>query len=87
MHSPLDGAFINEDLAAPTDIVDDMSRPLAPTITVRFGGWQRTFAPGRDVVIGRDVRADVRSRTWASPERTSCCATSTGAGSRSTTRA
>ena len=37
-----------------------MSRPLPPTITVRFGGWQRTFAPGDDVVIGRDVRADVR---------------------------
>ena len=37
-----------------------MSRPLPPTITVDSGGWQRTFAPGRDVVIGRDVRADVR---------------------------
>lgn len=38
-----------------------MSRPLPPTITVSFGGgWQRTFAPGADVVIGRDVRADVR---------------------------
>ena len=24
------------------------------------GDWQRTFAPGNDVVIGRDVRADVR---------------------------
>jgi ABC-type multidrug transport system ATPase subunit len=41
-------------------MVDDMSRPLPPPITVRTGGWQRTFAPGRDVVIGRDVRADVR---------------------------
>jgi ABC transport system ATP-binding/permease protein len=37
-----------------------MSRPLPPTITVRSGAWQRTFAPGRDVVVGRDVRADVR---------------------------
>jgi ABC-type multidrug transport system ATPase subunit len=37
-----------------------MSRPLPPTIIVRFGGWQRRFAPGADVVIGRDVRADVR---------------------------
>jgi ABC-type multidrug transport system ATPase subunit len=37
-----------------------MSRPSPPAITVRFGGWQRTFAPGVDVVIGRDVRADVR---------------------------
>jgi ABC-type multidrug transport system ATPase subunit len=41
-------------------MVDDMSRPFPPPITVRTGGWQRTFAPGRDVVIGRDVRADVR---------------------------
>ncbi|WP_029114309.1 ATP-binding cassette domain-containing protein [Mycobacterium sp. URHB0044] len=37
-----------------------MSRPLPPTITVHSGSWQRAFAPGRDVVIGRDVRADVR---------------------------
>jgi len=37
-----------------------MNRPLAQTITVSSGGWQRTFAPGHDVVIGRDVRADVR---------------------------
>jgi ABC-type multidrug transport system ATPase subunit len=38
-----------------------MNGPLPPTITVSFGGgWQRTFAPGRDVVVGRDVRADVR---------------------------
>src|SRR5215207_1744508 len=37
-----------------------MSRPLPPTITVRFGGWHRTFGPGGDVVIGRDVHADVR---------------------------
>ena len=60
MRSSLDGAFINEDLGAPTDMVDDMSRPLPPPITVRSGGWQRTFAPGHDVVVGRDVRADVR---------------------------
>jgi ABC-type multidrug transport system ATPase subunit len=37
-----------------------MISPTAPAITVRSGGWQRTFAPGDDVVIGRDVRADVR---------------------------
>jgi ABC-type multidrug transport system ATPase subunit len=60
MHSFLDGAILNGDLAAPTDMVGQMSRPLPPPITVRSGGWQRTFAPGRDVVIGRDVRADVR---------------------------
>jgi ABC-type multidrug transport system ATPase subunit len=60
MHSFLDGAFPNGDLAAPTDMVGQMSRPLPQPITVRSGGWQRTFAPGHDVVIGRDVRADVR---------------------------
>ena len=37
-----------------------MSEPLPPAITVRFGGGERTFAPGDDVVIGRDIRADVR---------------------------
>jgi ABC transport system ATP-binding/permease protein len=37
-----------------------MSRPLPPTITVYAGGWHRTFGPGGDVVIGRDVHADVR---------------------------
>ncbi|MGY4652614.1 FHA domain-containing protein [Mycobacterium sp. URHB0021] len=37
-----------------------MSRPLPPDVTVWFDGWQRTFTPGDDVVIGRDVRADVR---------------------------
>jgi ABC transport system ATP-binding/permease protein len=36
------------------------SQPLPPAITVRVGGWQRTFPPGHDVVIGRDVRADIR---------------------------
>ncbi|MDT5264582.1 MAG: transport system ATP-binding/permease protein, partial [Mycobacterium sp.] len=55
MHS-----FLEHDLVSPTDMVVEMSRPLPPTITVGSGGWQRTFAPGRDVVIGRDVRADVR---------------------------
>ncbi|MGO4443303.1 ATP-binding cassette domain-containing protein [Mycobacterium sp. 2YAF39] len=37
-----------------------MVSATAPAITVRSGGWQRTFAPGDDIVIGRDVRADVR---------------------------
>ena len=37
-----------------------MSRPLPPAITVRSGGWQRTFAPGHEIVVGRDVHADVR---------------------------
>jgi len=29
-------------------------------LTVRYDGAQRTFAPGHDVVVGRDLRADVR---------------------------
>ena len=37
-----------------------MSRPPPPTITVYAGGRRRTFGPGGDVVIGRDVHADVR---------------------------
>src|ERR1700732_60614 len=31
-----------------------------PALTVRTDSSQRTFAPGHDVVIGRDLRADVR---------------------------
>ncbi|AKS35565.1 FHA domain-containing protein [Mycolicibacterium goodii] len=37
-----------------------MSRPSPPALTVRYEGSTRTFAPGSDVVIGRDLRADVR---------------------------
>ncbi|TFV56816.1 ATP-binding cassette domain-containing protein [Mycobacterium sp. PS03-16] len=37
-----------------------MSRPVPPALTVRYEGSTRTFAPGTDVVIGRDLRADVR---------------------------
>src|ERR1700756_4743604 len=37
-----------------------MSQPAPPSLTVRTDGSQRTFAPGHDVVIGRDLRADVR---------------------------
>jgi ABC-type multidrug transport system ATPase subunit len=37
-----------------------MSRPSPPALTVRTDGSERTFAPGHDVVIGRDLRADVR---------------------------
>ena len=32
----------------------------APVLTVRYNGPPRTFAPGNDVVVGRDLRADVR---------------------------
>jgi ABC transport system ATP-binding/permease protein len=37
-----------------------MSRPAPPALTVRYDGSTRTFAAGSDVVIGRDLRADVR---------------------------
>lgn len=37
-----------------------MSQPAQPALTVRFDGTERTFAPGHDVVVGRDLRADVR---------------------------
>ena len=37
-----------------------MSRPAPPVLTVRYDGSERTFAAGNDLVIGRDLRADVR---------------------------
>ncbi len=37
-----------------------MSQPAAPVLTVRYDGSQRTFAAGHDVVVGRDLRADIR---------------------------
>ena len=37
-----------------------MSRPSAPVLTVRYNGAPRTFSAGNDVVVGRDLRADVR---------------------------
>ena len=37
-----------------------MNQQPPPTITVYAGGWHRTFGPGGDIVIGRDVHADVR---------------------------
>src|SRR6201993_457159 len=33
---------------------------MMPALTVRTDGSQRTFAPGHDVLIGRDLRADFR---------------------------
>lgn len=32
----------------------------APALTVRYNGAPRTFSPGHDVVVGRDLRADIR---------------------------
>ncbi|MCX6481920.1 MAG: FHA domain-containing protein, partial [Mycobacterium sp.] len=37
-----------------------MNQPSAPVLTVRYNGPPRTFAAGHDVVVGRDLRADVR---------------------------
>ncbi len=37
-----------------------MTRPAPPILTVRHDGSQRSFAAGHEVVIGRDVQADVR---------------------------
>ncbi|KZS62990.1 FHA domain-containing protein [Mycobacterium ostraviense] len=38
-----------------------MTQTVAPPVlTVRYNGAERTFAAGHDVVIGRDLRADVR---------------------------
>ncbi|MGB9227772.1 MAG: FHA domain-containing protein, partial [Mycobacterium sp.] len=37
-----------------------MSQSAPPVLTVRHNGAERTFAAGHDVVVGRDLRADVR---------------------------
>ncbi|HZC93189.1 MAG TPA: ATP-binding cassette domain-containing protein [Mycobacterium sp.] len=37
-----------------------MSQSAPPVLTVRYDGSQRTFAAGHDVVVGRDLRADIR---------------------------
>ena len=37
-----------------------MTQSGAPTLTVLYDGSPRTFSPGNDVVVGRDLRADVR---------------------------
>jgi ABC-type multidrug transport system ATPase subunit len=37
-----------------------MTQAAAPTLTVRCDGSERTFAAGHDVVVGRDLRADMR---------------------------
>ncbi|MGC2347082.1 MAG: FHA domain-containing protein, partial [Mycobacterium sp.] len=37
-----------------------MSHAAPPVLTVRYDGSHRTFAAGHDVVVGRDLRADMR---------------------------
>ncbi len=46
-------------MAYPIQLVP-MSRPGTPALTVRYEGSTRTFSAGNDVVVGRDLRADVR---------------------------
>jgi ABC-type multidrug transport system ATPase subunit len=37
-----------------------VSHAAPPALTVRYDGTPRTFAAGHDVVVGRDLRADIR---------------------------
>ena len=37
-----------------------MNRPVQPVLTVRSNRSQSSFAPGSDVVVGSDLRADLR---------------------------
>ncbi|MGV0836742.1 ATP-binding cassette domain-containing protein [Mycolicibacterium thermoresistibile] len=37
-----------------------MTQSAAPELTVRYGEFERTFGAGAEVVVGRDIRADVR---------------------------
>src|ERR1700760_959782 len=37
-----------------------MTQAAAPALTVRHDGSERSFAAGNDVVVGRDLRADMR---------------------------
>ena len=37
-----------------------VSRPAPPVLTIRHNGSQQSFAPGHEVVIGRDLYADLR---------------------------
>lgn len=37
-----------------------MTAPAAPELTVRYEGSAHTFPAGADVVVGRDIHADVR---------------------------
>ncbi|GLD43834.1 ABC transporter ATP-binding protein [Mycobacterium kiyosense] len=37
-----------------------MNRPVPPALTIRYDGSQRSFAPGYEIVVGRDLHADLR---------------------------
>ena len=37
-----------------------VSRPAPPVLTIRHDGSQQSFAPGHEVVVGRDLYADLR---------------------------
>ena len=40
--------------------MEHVSRPAPPALTIRHDGSQRSFPPGYEVVIGRDLHADLR---------------------------
>ena len=44
----------------PIQLIAMTQTAAPPVLTVRYDGAERTFAAGHDVVIGRDLRADVR---------------------------
>jgi ABC transport system ATP-binding/permease protein len=46
-------------LRPPTD-TGVVSRPAPPVLTIRHNGSQQSFAPGHEVVVGRDLHADLR---------------------------
>ncbi|WP_322861125.1 FHA domain-containing protein [Mycobacterium europaeum] len=37
-----------------------VTRPAPPILTIRHDGYQRSFAAGHEVVVGRDMQADMR---------------------------
>ncbi|BBY00617.1 ATP-binding cassette domain-containing protein [Mycobacterium seoulense] len=37
-----------------------VTRPAPPILTIRLDGYQRSFAAGHEVVVGRDTQADMR---------------------------
>ena len=45
---------------APRTDTDVVSRPAPPVLTIRHNGSQQSFAPGHEVVVGRDLYADLR---------------------------
>jgi ABC-type multidrug transport system ATPase subunit/pSer/pThr/pTyr-binding forkhead associated (FHA) protein len=47
-------------MAVPQRILDLVSRRALPVLTIRHEGSERSFTAGHDVVVGRDLHADLR---------------------------